>query len=128
VMVEIDAVLGIIEGTAATADRVCEQMNAAGAHQWAACAAMVSVWARTLSNENPNPDSAFEAFDLYTSDGSTVMTPFFLTLLADIEDHHGRSDRAHDLLVRAQAVASSTGERVWDQRLARRIAELSIAE
>ena len=128
VMVEIDAVLGIIEGTAVTADRVHEEMNAAGAHQWAACAAMVSVWARTLGNENPNPDSAFEAFDLYTSDGSTVMTPFFLTLLADIENHHGRRHRAHELLVRAQAVACSTGERVWDERLARHIAELSISE
>lgn len=128
VMVEIDAVLGIIEGTAATAESVCEEMNAAGAHQWAACAAMVSVWARTLTDENPNPHSAFEAFDLYTSDGSTVMTPFFLALLADIEDHHGRSDRAHELLVRAQAVARSTGERVWDERLARRIAQVSIAE
>ncbi|MGX9788870.1 BTAD domain-containing putative transcriptional regulator [Mycobacterium sp. MMS18-G62] len=126
--VEVDAVLGVLDGTAAAADRVYEEMNAAGAHQWAACAAMVSVWARTLTNEKADADNAFEAFDLYTSDGSTVMTPFFLALLADIEQHHGRGGRARDLLVRAQAVARATGEHVWDERLARRIADLSEAE
>ncbi|PXX11350.1 transcriptional regulator [Mycolicibacterium moriokaense] len=128
VMVEIDAVLGIVDGTAATADGVYEEMSATGAHQWAACATMVSVWAKTLSSENISPDRAFEAFDLYTNDGSTVMTPFFLALLADIENHHGRSHRAHELLIRAQAVARTTGERAWDEQLARRIASHSMAE
>jgi hypothetical protein len=128
VMVEIDAVLGIVDGTAAAADGVYAEMSATGAHQWAACAAMVSVWAKTLSNENADRDRAFEAFDLYTNDGSTAMTPFFLALLADIENHHGQTHRAHELLTRAQAVACATGERAWDEPLARRIAGLSIAE
>jgi DNA-binding SARP family transcriptional activator len=128
VMVEIDAVLGIVDGTAAAADGVYEEMSSTGAHQWAACAAMVSVWAKTLSNENVSRDRAFEAFDLYTNDGSTVMTPFFLALLADIENHHGRSHRAHELLTRAHAVACATGERAWDEWLARRVASHSMAE
>jgi len=56
------------------------------------------------------------------------MTPFFLALLADIENHHGRSHRAHELLTRAHAVACATGERAWDEWLARRVASHSMAE
>jgi DNA-binding SARP family transcriptional activator len=128
VMVEIDAVLGIVDGTAPIADGVYAEMCAAGAHQWASCAAMISVWARTLSNEDISRDRAFEAFDVYTSDGSTAMTPFFLALLADIEHHHGRSDHARELLIRAQAVANATGEHAWDEHLARRIAGHAVAD
>jgi DNA-binding SARP family transcriptional activator len=125
VMVEIAAVLGILDGTAALAQQVCDQLQVAGAHQWAACAAIVSVWASTLSGQESHRDKAFEAFDLYTGDGSSVMTPFFLGLLADIESHRGERERAHDLLTRAQAVARSTGERVWDEWLARRVTGLA---
>ncbi|MDT5064521.1 MAG: hypothetical protein QOK02_676 [Mycobacterium sp.] len=127
-LVEINAVLGIVDGTAAAADAVYEELAASGAHQWAACATMVSVWARCLGNESTRRETAFEAFDLYTNDGSTVMTPFFLALLADIERHEGRSHEAHELLVRAQAVCRSTGEHAWDDLLARRIASHSIAD
>lgn len=124
-MVEIDATLGLVDGTGAAADKVYAEMTAAGAHQWAACAAMVSVWAKTVSGEDTDRDAAFEAFGVYTSDGSTVMTPFFLALLADIETSHGRRQHAHDLLTRAQAVARASGERVWDEQLARRLADLT---
>ena len=124
-MVEIDAILGIVDGTGAAADSVHAEMSAAGAHQWAACAAMVSVWARTLAGEEVDPDRATEAFGTYTSDGSSVMTPFFLALLADIERHHGRSQNAHDLLIRARTVGRTSGERVWEDQLALRLAELA---
>lgn len=125
VMVEVDAILGVLDGTASAADRIHAEMTAAGAHQWAACAAMVSVWAKTLSGEKAAPEGAFEAFAVYTADGSTVMTPFFLALLADIEKHHGRTQHAHDLLIRAQAVVRASGEHAWDASLALRIGELS---
>ncbi|HEY9305271.1 MAG TPA: transcriptional regulator, partial [Mycobacterium sp.] len=122
--VEIDAMLGIVDGTAAAADTVYDEFIAAGSPQWAACAQMISVWAQTLTGVGGDPAVAFEAFDTYTHDGSTVMTPFFLALLADIEAHHGRLRHAHELLARAQAVVSATGEKVWDQQLAQRVAAL----
>jgi hypothetical protein len=125
--VEIDAMLGIVDGTAAAADTVYDEFIAAGSPQWAACAQMIAVWAQTLSGVGGDPAVAFEAFDTYTHDGSTVMTPFFLALLADIENHFGRVDHAHELLARAQAVVAATGERVWDLQLARRIAAMSPA-
>ncbi len=126
-IVEIDAILGILDGTAAAADAVCHELSEAGAHQWAACAKMVAVWAKTLTTGDADPAEAVDAFDVYTEDGSTAMTPFFLALLADIEKHHRRSRRAYDLLARAQAVACATGERVWDDLLADRVAAMPLA-
>jgi len=125
--VEIDAILSITDGTVAAADDVYQELLAAGSPQWAACAQMISVWAQTLSDAGGDPAVAFEAFDAYTHDGSTVMTPFFLALLADIENHYGRGDHAHQLLARAQSVADATGEHVWDRHLDRRITAMSRA-
>jgi DNA-binding SARP family transcriptional activator/tetratricopeptide (TPR) repeat protein len=122
--VEIDAMLGIVDGTVAAAEAVYHEFIAAGSPQWAACAQMISVWAQTLTGVGGDPAVAFEAFDAYTHDGSTVMTPFFLALLADIEIQHRRVDHAHELLSRAQAVVSASGEHVWDQQLASRIAAM----
>jgi DNA-binding SARP family transcriptional activator len=122
VRVEIDAILGITDGTVAAAEDVYQEMLAAGSPQWAACAKMIGVWAQTLSGAGGDPAIAFEAFDDYTGDGSTVMTPFFLTLLADIENYYGRVDHAGELLTRAQAVVDATGEHAWDGQLARRVA------
>ena len=47
-----------------------------------------------------------------------VMTPFFLALMADIENYHGYVDHAQELLARAQEVVETTGEHVWDEQLA----------
>ena len=126
--VEIDAMLGITDGTVGAAQDVYQELLAAGSPQWAACAQMIAVWAQTLTDAGGDPAVAFEAFNAYTHDGSTVMTPFFLALLADIENQHGRADHAQQLLARAQAVVNATGEHVWDRQLARRIAAMSPAE
>ncbi len=122
VTVEIDAILGVTDGTVAAADDVYQEMLAAGSPQWGACALMIGVWAQTLSGAGGDPAVAFEAFDDYTRDGSVVMTPFFLGLLAEIENHHGRIDHAQQLLARARAVGDATGEHAWDEQLARRAA------
>lgn len=125
--VEIDAILGETDGTAAAAEDVYQELLATGSPQWAACAQMIAVWAQTLTGVGSDPAIAFEAFDAYTHDGSTVMTPFFLALLADIEHQHGRADHAHQLIARAQAVVNATGEHLWDDQLGRRIAAMSPA-
>ncbi|WP_428340170.1 BTAD domain-containing putative transcriptional regulator [Mycobacterium sp.] len=126
-LVEIDAILGVTDGTVAAADDVYQEMLAAGSPQWAACALMISVWAQTLSGGGGDPEVAFEAFDDYTHDGSVVMTPFFLGLLAEIENHHGRVDHAEQLLARARAVGDATGEHAWDEQLSRRAAVAAAA-
>jgi DNA-binding SARP family transcriptional activator len=125
VRVEIDAILGITDGTVAAAEDVYQEMLAAGSPQWAACAKMIGVWAETLSGEGGDRAAAFDAFRDYTRDGSMVMTPFFLGLIADIENHYGYAEHAQQLLARAQAVADTTGEHVWDEQLARRVAMLA---
>ena len=124
---EIDAILGVTDGTVAAAEDVYQEMLAAGSPQWAACAQMIGVWAQTLSGAGGDPAIAFDAFDDYTGDGSTVMTPFFLALLADIENYYGRSDHARELLAQARAVIDATGEHVWDGQLARRVQTASTA-
>lgn len=123
-LVETYGVLGITEGTAAAAEAVYGDLSAAGGGQWAACAKVVEVWARTLTGENTDPATAFRAFDAITEDGSTVMAPFFLALLADIEARHHRSAAALELLARAQGIADATGEHAWDPLLSARVAEL----
>ncbi|OBI23915.1 AfsR/SARP family transcriptional regulator [Mycobacterium sp. E2497] len=123
--VECAAILGDVEGTAELADAVDREFCAAGGQQWGAAARIISVWARTLENGEGDRDAAFEAFGALTSDGSTAMTPFFLALLADIENHHRRSDNARELLGRAQRVADATGEHASDSLIAARLAGLS---
>ncbi|WP_241524248.1 AfsR/SARP family transcriptional regulator [Mycobacterium paraense] len=123
--VECAAILGDVEGTADLADVVDREFCAAGGQQWGAAARIISVWARTLETGEGDPATAFEAFDVLTSDGSSAMTPLFLALLADIEMHHGRPDGARELLDRASRVAEATGEHASDQLIARRIAALS---
>ena len=120
--------MGVTDGTAAAAEDVYQEMLAAGSPQWAACARMIGVWAQTLSGAGGDRAAAFEAFDDYTRDGSMVMTPFFLALLADIENHHGYVDHAQQLLARARAVADATGEHVWDEQLARRVAVVAAGQ
>jgi DNA-binding SARP family transcriptional activator len=125
VRVEIDAILGVTDGTAAAAEDVYQEMLAAGSPQWAACARMIGVWAETLSGAGGDRAAAFDAFRAYTRDGSMVMTPFFLALIADIEIYHGYLDHAQQLLARAQEVADTTGEHIWDVQLARRVAGIA---
>jgi hypothetical protein len=97
-------------------------MVAAGAHQWAGCARLVSLWARTLSTGEDLVAEAFEALDAISYDGSTVMMPFWLCLMADIEKQHKRVQHARDLLTRAHSIARATGEHAWDDQIARRLA------
>jgi hypothetical protein len=123
--VECAAILGDVEGTAELADVVDREFCAAGGQQWGAAARIISVWARTLETGEGDPATAFDAFEVLTSDGSSAMTPLFLALLADIEMHHGRPDGARELLDRASRVAEATGEHASDQLIARRVAALS---
>ncbi len=121
VLVEAAAVLGDVEGTAAAAYAVEQQFNAAGGHQWGGAAKVIAVWADVLGG-NGEPAAAFEAFEVLTADGSTAMNPFFLALLADIENHCGRTGHARELLGRAQHLADTTGEHAWDAFIGRRVA------
>ncbi|WP_078354044.1 BTAD domain-containing putative transcriptional regulator [Mycobacteroides chelonae] len=121
-LVEVDAILGIHDGIAGEADAIYTEMVAAGAHQWAGCARLVSLWARTLSTGEDLVAEAFEALDAISYDGSTVMMPFWLCLMADIEKQHKRVQHARDLLTRAHSIARATGEHAWDDQIARRLA------
>ncbi|MBA0046307.1 BTAD domain-containing putative transcriptional regulator [Mycobacteroides sp. LB1] len=121
-LVEVDAILGIHDGIAGEADVVYNEMTAAGAHQWAACARLVSLWARTLTTGEDVVAEAFEALDAISYDGSTVMMPFWLCLMADIEKRHNRIQHARDLLSRAHSIARATGEHAWDDHISRRLA------
>ncbi|MFE3056317.1 BTAD domain-containing putative transcriptional regulator [Nocardia sp. NPDC059239] len=123
--VEVYGVLGVTEGTAGAAAAVHAELSAAGGGQWAACAKVVEVWARTLTGDDTDPAAAFAAYEAITEDGSTVMAPFFLALLADIEKHHDRTAEARGLLARAQRIADATGEHAWDPLLTARVAGLT---
>ncbi len=97
-----------------------------GGQQWAATARIISVWAQTLGGKDIDPDIARQAFQLYTSDGTTAMNTIFLSLLSDIERHHGRIDAARDWLQQASRLADATGERAYRHMLAERLASLSV--
>ncbi|MET0704070.1 MAG: BTAD domain-containing putative transcriptional regulator [Mycobacterium sp.] len=121
-LVESAAILGDVTGTAAAADAVEREFNAAGGHQWGAAAKIIGVWAQILDTGTGDPASAFDAFDVLTADGTSVMNALFLGLLADIETHYGRTKHAHELLSRAQMLAETTGEHAWDEFIGRRLA------
>jgi tetratricopeptide (TPR) repeat protein len=124
--VECAAILGIIEGTAELADEVDQEFCAAGGQQWAATARIISVWARALGGEDIDADVARQAYQLYTSDGTTAMNTLFLGLLSDIELRQGRTQAARDWLKQASRLADATGERAYNQGIAQRLAALSV--
>jgi len=119
--IEIDAILGITEGTAERAAEVDKAFRAAGSDQWAAVARIIELWAQTLQSSavDHGPEAA-RAFEEYTIDGTTAATSMLRCLIADIESHHGRSDAALSILAHAERVAEATGERVWDPMIAAR--------
>lgn len=122
--VECAAILGITTGTAAAAAEVDQKFRAAGGHQWGACARIISIWADVLESGVDRSAAAFEAFDEFASDGSVAMHAMFLALLADIEQRLGRTDSALAILTRASDLAETTGERSWDDFIARRVAAI----
>jgi DNA-binding SARP family transcriptional activator len=121
VLVESAAIIGDVVGTAAAADAVAREFDAAGGHQWGGAARIISVWAQILETGEGEPQAAFDAFDVLTADGTCAMNSMFLALLADIETRCGRDEHARELLIRAQALADSTGEHAWDDVIARRL-------
>jgi DNA-binding SARP family transcriptional activator len=121
-LVESAAILGDIEGLAATADAVDREFAAAGGQQWGAAARIIAVWAQLLETGQGDPSRAFDAFDVLTADGTCAMNAMFLGLLADIEILCGRDEHAHALLVRAEVLARTTGEHAWDGFLSQRLA------
>ena len=121
VLVESAASIGDVVGTAAAADAVAREFDAAGGHQWGGAARIISVWAQILETGEGEPQAAFDAFDVLTADGTCAMNSMFLALLADIETRCGRDEHARELLIRAQALADSTGEHAWDDVIARRL-------
>lgn len=125
--VECAAILGIVEGTAELADQVDREFSAAGSPQWAAAARIITIWARTLHTGDGDAQLAWEAFEIFTSDGTVAMSPMFLCLLADIDAHHGRGDSARGLLERAGRLADATGEHVSDRMIEERLAALAQA-
>jgi DNA-binding SARP family transcriptional activator len=120
-LVESAAILGDVVGTAEAAAIVEQEFVAAGGHQWGGAAKIISVWAQVLETGEGSPEAAFQAFDVFTADGTCAMNAMFLGLLADIEMHYGRVQHARDLLARAQALADATGEHAWDGFLRTRV-------
>jgi hypothetical protein len=121
VSVQCQAILGITEATAERAAEVERELQAAGGAQYGAAARLVQVWAETLGAGTGDREAAFEAFDVLTADGSTVMGTVYLSLLSDIEVCHQRIDSARTLLLQAQALADATGEHATDAFISRRL-------
>ncbi|MDR3662725.1 MAG: BTAD domain-containing putative transcriptional regulator [Mycobacterium sp.] len=127
-LVEASAILGDLQGTAAAAAAVERDFAAAGGQQWGAAARIVSVWAQVMEGGVVDPQDGFDAFETLRSDGTCVMHAYFLALLSDIELRLGRPAAAAELIERAQNLIAVTGERVWDEFLARRTAKIAGAE
>ncbi|MFL0173378.1 BTAD domain-containing putative transcriptional regulator [Mycobacterium sp. SMC-13] len=124
--VECAAVLGVTDGIVELADQVDVEFTAAGSPQWAACARIVRVWAQVIGSGEGDAAVAFQAFDEYTCDGTTVMNTMFLCLLSDIELHQGRPDNARALVHRAGRLADATGEQAFARGIAERLAAQSV--
>ncbi|BBX83829.1 BTAD domain-containing putative transcriptional regulator [Mycolicibacterium aubagnense] len=124
--VEAAAILGELRGTAAAAAAVEREFAAAGGQQWGAAARIVSVWAEAMEGRAVDPQQAFDAFEILRSDGTCVMHAYFLALLSDIELRAGRRDGAAALIERAHHLVAMTGEHVWDEFLARRVAAINV--
>ncbi|MFT4086737.1 MAG: BTAD domain-containing putative transcriptional regulator [Gordonia sp. (in: high G+C Gram-positive bacteria)] len=125
--VEVDGILGARPGTAGDAAAAGRALTAAGATQWAACAHMVQAWAHCLDSGEDTAIAAEDAYAAYVFDGTSAMTPYFLSLRADIELRSGRPDAAQHLLRRAEAVAQSTGEHAWNAMIDTRLQAAPVA-
>ena len=124
--VECAAILGIVEGTVELADGVDREFCAAGGHQWGAAARIIRVWAQTLeTGDGDRGTVAFEAFEVFASDGSTAMPRCFSACWPISRRTMGASTVPANCSTGPAALADATGEHASDRFIAQRVAALS---
>lgn len=122
------AVMGRFDGTAELARTVHAELTELGINQLAASARIIEGWADALCPGGADTAGDVRAaIDTHTQDGSRIYLPLYYLLLADTEVAQGRLLAAREAVDTAEAIATATGERVWDEQLAARRLNLRTA-
>ncbi|MFE3188379.1 BTAD domain-containing putative transcriptional regulator [Nocardia sp. NPDC059240] len=121
----INAIHGVVAGTAQLADEFATEMSELTLAQMAAAARLIGAWARALGPDRlDTADDAHAAYEVCTADGTRIMAPLYLLLLTDIEVTRGNRNAARELLHRAELQIDASGEHVWDPLVSERLRSL----
>jgi hypothetical protein len=117
----LDAMTGSITGTEERGDPVCAEVERLGMGHMVPSARIVTAWARALGpNGVDTSDEVRDALAARARGGTRSFTALYLALLSDVEAAHRSSAAARTTLHKAELMAASTGERVWDGQLSAR--------
>lgn len=118
-LLQVNAIVGAVEGTAAAADElIADLQRTAGTADLLGSARLVSAWAHALGPGGPDIASQMrDALLEHTAGGTRIFVPLYLILIAEAEAAHGRPEQAQTTLHRAEMTGRFSGERVWERRL-----------
>ncbi|BBY31257.1 BTAD domain-containing putative transcriptional regulator [Mycolicibacterium sediminis] len=119
--VQLAAMTGVTDGVADRADRVVAELTEMGVDQFIGGARLIRTWARAMGPEGiDGVDDMRAALELHGQGGRRIFTPLYLGLCCDVVARHRDPEDALLLVARAETVATSTGEHVWDAQLSAR--------
>ncbi|MBJ7289785.1 BREX system ATP-binding domain-containing protein [Williamsia sp.] len=114
---QVNAFCGVVAGTAAEAEQLIETLNRAGAKDLLGSTQIIAEWARGMAVGGPDTTVGVrDGIALHTSGGMRIFAPFYLRLLAEVENVHGHLDDARASIHRAELMARTTGEIAWEKR------------
>ncbi|MDP9164767.1 MAG: AAA family ATPase [Actinomycetota bacterium] len=121
--VQLDAMTGHHEGLSTRAAEVVALLTELGIDQFVGGARLIHGWARAVGADGVDTvDEMHAAINLHSQGGRRIFSPLYYGLLADATAAHRDVGGARACLNHADAIASATGEHVWDaQSLARRL-------
>lgn len=114
---QVNAFCGVVPGTAAEAEELIGMLNRAGAVDLLGSTQIIAGWARGMAVGGPDTTAAIrQGLALHTAGGMRIFAPFYLRLLAEVENAHGHVNDARASNQQAELLARATGEMAWERR------------
>lgn len=119
--IQLSAMLGESIEVAQRAAGVVAELTELGIDQFIGGARLIHGWARAVGPDGVDVvDEMRAAMDQHEQGGRRIFSPLYYGLLCDAAVAYGEVADAAALLARGEAVASATGEHVWDAQLSAR--------
>lgn len=119
--IQLSAMLGSVDGLYERADAVVRELTELGIDQFIGGARVIRAWAQAVGPDAVDTvDELHGALELHGRGGRRIFTPLYLALLSDATAAHRDVVAAQEVLARAEAVSTATGERVWNAALSSR--------
>lgn len=119
--VQLAAMTGVTDGMVERSGQVVAELTELGVDQFIGGARIIRGWAQAMGPDGVDTvDEMAAALELHAQGGRRIFTPLYLGLLCDATARHRNVEDALPLVARAESIATSTGEHVWDAQLSAR--------